>query len=158
MEIKLLPLHRLDELNKIYDMSCYEGFQETRKSNLESCKEICLVAEEEGQLVGELSIMTQNANIPVAVIPNKRMYFFGLRVLPEFQRRGIGTALMRSAIAMCVKRGIFEFTIGVENHNKDAHRLYERLGFKDYLENCSEMQYGKICKFNLMLLQVGVRT
>lgn len=154
MEIKALPIERLDELNKIYDMSRYENFQQTRKSNLESCKEICFVAEENGQLVGEISIMTENANIPVAVIPNKRMYFFGLRVLPEFQRKGIGTALMTYAISQCIKRGIFEFTIGVETENADAKRLYERLGFKNFLENCSEVQYGKVCKFDLLLLKI----
>lgn len=154
MEIKALPIERLDELNKIYDMSRYENFQQIRRGNLESCKEICFVAEENGQLVGEISIMTENANIPVAVIPNKRMYFFGLRVLPEFQRKGIGTALMTYAISQCIKRGIFEFTIGVETDNADAKRLYERLGFKSFLENCSEVQYGKVCKFDLLLLKV----
>ncbi|MDE7280771.1 MAG: GNAT family N-acetyltransferase, partial [Ruminiclostridium sp.] len=139
MVIRPLPIERLGELNQIYDMSKYENFQQIRKGNLESCKEICFVAEEEGRFVGEVSIMTENANIPAAVIPNKRMYFFGLRVLPQFRRRGIGTALMTCAISQCLKRGIFEFTIGVESDNADAKRLYERLGFKPFLENCSEV-------------------
>ncbi len=154
MEIKLLPIERLDELNGIYDMSRYEGFQDTRRGNLESCREVCVVAEENGRFVGELSIMTENSNIPVAVIPNKRMYLFGLRVLPEFQRRGIGTALLKYAAAMCVRRGIFEFTIGVECDNKDARRLYERLGFVTFLENCSETQFGRICRFDLLILKL----
>lgn len=154
MEIKLLPTERLDELNSIYDMTLLDGFRDTRKSNLESCREICFVAEEEGRFVGELSIMTQNANIPVAVIPNKRVYIFGIRVLPEFQRQGIGTALLRHAIGFCVKRGIFEFTIGVETDNKDARRLYDRFGFVTFLENCSEMQFGKMCRYDLLLLKL----
>lgn len=154
MEIKFLPIERLNELNEIYDMSRFENFQQIRKSNLESCKEICFVAEDNGKFVGEISIMTENANIPAAVIPNKRMYFFGLRVLPDFQRKGIGTALMTYAISRCMQRGIFEFTIGVETDNHDAKRLYERLGFKMFLENCSEMQYGRLCKFDLLMLKL----
>lgn len=154
MEIKLLPIERLDELNAIYDMTLIDGFRDTRKENLESCREICFVAEENGQLVGELSIMTQNANIPVAVIPNKRVYMFGLRVLPNFQRQGIGTALLQYAIGFCVRRGIAEFTIGVEIDNKDARRLYDRFGFVTFLENCSEMQFGKMCRYDLLLLKL----
>lgn len=152
MEIKLLPIERLDELNEIYDMHRYENFQETRRHNLESCKEICVVAEEEGKFVGELSIMTENANSPAAVIPNKRVYLFGLRVLPDYQRRGIGTALIRYAVSFCMRRGVFEFTIGVETKNDVARRLYEGLGFVNFLENCSEVQFGEMCRFNLLML------
>lgn len=154
MEIKLLPIERLDELNAIYDMTRYENFQVIRQSNLESCREICAVAEQEGKFVGELSMMTQNANIPAAVIPNKRVYLFGLRILPEFQRRGIGTALLEYAISLCVKRGIFEFTIGVEQDNEIARKLYKKLGFTPFLENCSEMQYGKMCRYDLLMLKL----
>ncbi|MBD5080587.1 MAG: GNAT family N-acetyltransferase [Ruminococcaceae bacterium] len=157
MVIRPLPVERLGELNEIYDMSQIENFQHIRRGNLESCKEICFVAEEDGRFVGEVSIMTENANIPAAVIPNKRMYFFGLRVLPDFRRKGIGTALMTCAISQCLKRGIFEFTIGVESDNADAKRLYERLGFKPFLENCSEVQFGKVCRFDLLMLKCNVR-
>ncbi len=155
MEIKLLPIERLDELNEIYDMHRYENFQETRRHNLENCTEICVVAEEKGKFVGELSIMTENANIPAAVIPNKRVYLFGLRVLPDYQRHGIGTALMRYAVSFCMQRGVFEFTIGVETKNDGARRLYERLGFVNFLENCSEVQFGEMCKFNLLMLNTN---
>ncbi len=157
MEIKALPIERLSELNRIYDMSKIEGFFDTRKSNLEACKELCFVAEEEGQLVGELSIMTQNANIPVAVIPNKRVYIFGMRVLPEFQRRGIGTALLNYSIGLCARRGVFEFTIGVETDNSGARRLYDRFGFVPFLENCTETQFGKQCKYDLLILKLDRR-
>lgn len=154
MEIKLLPVERLGELNNIYDMSRYENFQATRKNNLESCKEICVVAEEDGRFVGELSMMTENANIPAAVIPNKRIYLFGLRVLPDFRGQGIGTALLKYAVSLCVQRGIFEFTIGVETKNEGARRLYERLGFGMFLENCSEVQFGEMCRFDLLMLKL----
>lgn len=154
MEIKLLPVERLDELNAIYDMGRFANFQKTREENLRSCREICVVAEEQGSFVGEISIMTENSNIPVAVIPNKRMYLFGLRVLPEFRNMGIGTALLKYAINMSARRGIFEFTVGVETDNDIARRLYEKLGFVTLLENCSEMQHGRMCKYDLLMLKL----
>ena len=42
----------------------------------------------------------------------------------------------------------------METANKDARRLYERLGFNGFLENCSGMQFGEMCKFDLMLLKL----
>ena len=154
MELKLLPVERLDELNAIYDMSRFENFRQIREENLRSRREICVVAEEEGRFVGEISIMTENSNIPIAVIPNKRMYLFGLRVLPEWRNKGIGTALLKYAVTMSARRGIFEFTIGVETDNADARRLYEKFGFTTLLENCSEMQYGRMCRYDLLLLKL----
>ena len=154
MELKLLPVERLDELNAIYDMSRFENFRQIREENLRSRREICVVAEEEGRFVGEISIMTENSNIPIAVIPNKRMYLFGLRVLPEWRNMGIGTALLKYAITMSSRRGIFEFTICVETDNADARRLYEKFGFATLLENCSEMQYGRMCRYDLLLLKL----
>ena len=154
MELKILPVERLDELNAIYDMSRFENFQQTREENLRSRREICVVAEEEGRFVGEISVMTENANIPIAVIPNKRMYLFGLRVLPDFQNRGIGTALLKYAVTMCTRRGIFEFTIGVEEGNEIARKMYEKHGFVTLLENCSEMQYGRMCRYDLLMLKL----
>ena len=154
MKIMLLPTERLDELNEIYDMRRYEGFQDTRRHNLECCKEICAVASDKGKFVGEISIMTDNPNIPAAVIPGKRVYIFGLRVLPAYQNQGIGTSLVRYAVSFCAQRGVFEFTIGVETKNKRARRLYERLGFVNFLENCSNVQFGEICRFDLLILKL----
>ncbi len=125
MECYVLPLERFDELGSLFDM---KSFREKRFENLKTLREICVVAEEDGKLVGEINIMTENANIPAAVIPNKRIYLFGLRVLPEYRRMGIGTALVAFAVNTAVERGIFEFTIGVEKGNEQAKRLYAKLG------------------------------
>lgn len=154
MEIKFLPIERLNELNALYDMSCHKDFQSIREDNLKNCREICVVAENDGKFIGELSIMTQNANIPAAVVPNKRVYLFGFRVLPEFRGQGIGTRLIQFAVNFCTRRGIFEFTIGVESDNEAAKRLYSRIGFVPFLENCNEIQFGKMCRFDLLMLKL----
>lgn len=148
----ILPTERYNEMDALYTMSDFE--RKKRYENLCSRAEICIVAELDGKIVGELSIMTNNANIPAAVIPNRRVYLFGFRVLPEFQGQGIGKALLSNAIKTAASRGIFELTIGVENDNETAMHIYKEAGFVPFLENCSEMVNGKVCSYDLLLLVV----
>lgn len=150
-----MPIERFDELNALYDMDKIEGFRETRYKNLVCRREICVIAEQDGVIVGEISVMTENANIPVAVIPNHRLYLFGLRVKPDFRRQGIATALVRYVVALCVSRGIFEFTIGVEHDNIPAQNLYEQMGFRILLKDCSEKQGDEVCRYDLLLLNIA---
>lgn len=51
-----------------------------------------------------------------------------IEILPEFQGRGIGTAVVRSLIARCEREGK-PLTLHVFKTNTSALRLYERLGF-----------------------------
>jgi len=51
-------------------------------------------------------------------------------VVRERQRRGIGTALIRSAEAVAAEHGYEAVQLGVEDSNPDARRLYERLGYR----------------------------
>ena len=158
MKIMQLPLERFDEMDSLYDMTSVEGFREKRLENLKNCREICLVAEEKGEIIGEISIMTENINIPAAVIPNKRVYLFGLRVKEQFRRNGVGRQLLVNAISLCMKRGIFQFTIGVEKENSIARRFYESCGFYPLLENCVEMQQGRRCVYDLLYLDTREKT
>ena len=51
-------------------------------------------------------------------------------VAPELRGRGIGTALMRAAEAFASGYGSAAAELGVEDTNRDARRLYERLGYR----------------------------
>lgn len=151
MEYLILPISRFDELDGLYDMG---GFKQIRRDNLAACREICIVAQENGKLCGEISIMTANANIPAAVIPNRRVYLFGLRVLPEHRGKGVGAALVGEAVKLCASRGIHELTIGAEKSNPRARSLYERLGFAPFLTDCTERPDGKELNFDLLMLRL----
>jgi ribosomal protein S18 acetylase RimI-like enzyme len=52
----------------------------------------------------------------------------GIQLLPGFQRRGIGTAIIEDLKAQAAAAGV-SLDLGVEKDNPDARRLYERLGF-----------------------------
>jgi ribosomal protein S18 acetylase RimI-like enzyme len=51
-------------------------------------------------------------------------------VVREWQRQGIGTALIRSAEGVAADHGYQAVQLGVEDSNPDARRLYERLGYR----------------------------
>jgi ribosomal protein S18 acetylase RimI-like enzyme len=52
----------------------------------------------------------------------------GIQLLPDAQRRGIGTAIIEDLKAQAAAVGI-PVELGVEKDNPDARKLYERLGF-----------------------------
>ena len=53
-------------------------------------------------------------------------------ILPEFQRRCIGTALLHACFERLRSRGYRQVSLTVTDENSDAIRLYERLGFRTY--------------------------
>lgn len=53
-----------------------------------------------------------------------------LAVLPEFRRRGVGSALLERALAEGVRLGARRATLEVRRSNDTALRLYSRAGFE----------------------------
>jgi ribosomal protein S18 acetylase RimI-like enzyme len=53
----------------------------------------------------------------------------GVQLLPRFQRRGIGTAIIEDLKAQAAAAGV-PLSLGVEKDNPGARTLYERLGFR----------------------------
>jgi ribosomal protein S18 acetylase RimI-like enzyme len=61
----------------------------------------------------------------------------GIQLLPGFQRRGIGTAVVEDLKAQATAAGV-PLHLGVEKDNPGARRLYERLGFRHAGEDDQE--------------------
>ena len=53
-------------------------------------------------------------------------------ILPEFQGRRIGTAMLHACFEKLRTRGYRQLSLTVTDENLDAIRLYERLGFRTY--------------------------
>jgi ribosomal protein S18 acetylase RimI-like enzyme len=60
-------------------------------------------------------------------------------VARPFQRRGIGTSLVRAVESLAAEQGYRSVELGVEDSNPDARRLYERLGYRSVARN--DFQY-----------------
>ena len=59
---------------------------------------------------------------------DEQIRLLDIALLPEFQNRGVGTALLRRLMDQALKSGkILRHMVFVLNN--DAHRFYERLGF-----------------------------
>ncbi len=56
------------------------------------------------------------------------MYLSGLYLLPQYQRQGIGSTIMRELFAEAQSHNV-PIRLRVLNVNSQARRLYERLGF-----------------------------
>ena len=54
----------------------------------------------------------------------------GMGLLPEARRRGIGSRLLRKAIAHCRRRGIEKIELQVYASNRAARALYREFGFR----------------------------
>jgi len=61
----------------------------------------------------------------------------GIQLLPGFQRRGIGTALITELKAQAAAAGL-PLELEVEKDNPQAHKLYQRLGFRQVGETGQE--------------------
>lgn len=59
---------------------------------------------------------------------DQRIDVVELEILPEYQRKGIGTQILQDIIDEYVEKGK-RIGIGCFKINRDAKRLYERLGF-----------------------------
>ncbi|HYX93159.1 MAG TPA: GNAT family N-acetyltransferase [Myxococcaceae bacterium] len=66
-----------------------------------------------------------------------------LELLPEFQRRGVGTKLMNQVLEVARARGV-AVRLQVLRTNPGARRLYERLGFVVVGQTATHLQMTKI--------------
>jgi ribosomal protein S18 acetylase RimI-like enzyme len=60
----------------------------------------------------------------------RRLYIHHMAVLPEYQNRGIGKALLKEALAIAKATG-YQAKLEVHQDNPAARHLYSSLGFKD---------------------------
>jgi L-amino acid N-acyltransferase YncA len=54
----------------------------------------------------------------------------GMGLLPEMRGRGLGSRLLRKAIALCRRRGIEKIELQVYAGNRPARALYRKFGFR----------------------------
>lgn len=89
---------------------------EALRADSEFDRDLCFVAKAEGEVVGFCLCWTSS-------------FVKDLVVAPEQQGRGIGEALLLTALAALQARGAAEVRLKVVTGNAGARRLYARLGF-----------------------------
>ncbi len=75
-----------------------------------------------------IQIEGQDAGVLVVEHRDQQLYLSLIELLPEYQGRGVGTAIITDLIYQARQSNQF-VTLHVLKSNKAARRLYERLGF-----------------------------
>ncbi|WP_425484780.1 GNAT family N-acetyltransferase [Flexivirga oryzae] len=84
------------------------------------------VVESQGRVIGRIRIERDEAMVDGRTV--RRITLCGLQLDPTVQRRGIGTAIVKTLQhEVSVTDGVLD--LGVEHDNPGARRLYDRLGF-----------------------------
>ena len=82
---------------------------------------------------GTLILATYNGTAAGAAWVNhdfRRLYIHHMGVLPDYQNRGIGKALLQEALAIASETG-YQAKLEVHNTNQAARHLYSSMGFTD---------------------------
>ena len=86
-----------------------------------------IVAELDGEVIGTLHLMFLPS---VSFQGGLRAQIESVRVDKRFQSQGIGSEMMKWAMERARQRGAHAVQLTTHKSRLDAHRFYERLGFK----------------------------
>jgi GNAT superfamily N-acetyltransferase len=86
-----------------------------------------IVVENDGEVIGTLQLIFLPS---ISFQGGLRAQVESVRVDKRFQNRKIGSQLMEHAIQVAKARSAHVMQLTTHNTRKDAHRFYERLGFK----------------------------
>ena len=92
-------------------------------------RRLVLVAEYDGYAVGTVSLEWNSTHYRT-IRGQHSAHISNLVVRPAHQRQGIGRALVEAAEEAAHARGYNVVTIGVDQPNRYARRLYERWGYQ----------------------------
>jgi RimJ/RimL family protein N-acetyltransferase len=91
-------------------------------------KVLPIVAEKDSQIIGDATLHLNEHGW------QKHMAEIRCVVSKDFQKKGLGTALMRELVARAEEKGIVKLYAYMMTSQKSAQRAFERLGFKKEAE------------------------
>lgn len=101
-------------------------------------------------LIGEIRVAYNKENTVFAQ-KGTRAYLYAFRILKDYRSKGFGSYLLSNVISILKCNGYTEFTIGVEDDNPIAKKLYKDFGFDIFLDRISEEYQGDSYEYNLYL-------
>jgi len=109
-------------------------------------KRIVLLAEINNQPVGTIQLIFEGSNKEHADGKNIA-HLHHLKVHKTFCKRGIGETLTRKVEEIAKQKGFKRMTVGVDDDNPYARRLYEKWGYK-----LLQIEPGRTKKLKLFIL------
>jgi GNAT superfamily N-acetyltransferase len=148
-KITISELAKLAELFTAFDN---DAFIAQRREEIESGEADIFTFEQNGRMIAEITVYYYDTDGDLDFAERgKRAYLSALRVLPEYQKRGLAQSLTTQVLTELRKSGYSEATIGVEDDNDIAKHIYSKLGFTTLVKRCSETFQVDTFDFNLYL-------
>ena len=104
-------------------VSYYSAYEEINKDRNHEL----IVAEMNGEVIGTLHLMFLPS---ISFQGGLRAQIESVRIDAKYQNQGIGSELMKWAVERARTRGAHIAQLTTHKSREDAHRFYERLGFK----------------------------
>ncbi|MDD5189798.1 MAG: GNAT family N-acetyltransferase [Dehalococcoidales bacterium] len=81
-----------------------------------------------GSLIGGAAVAYNTPGVHMLFGRNDLAALWDIRVLPEYKRKGIGSALFRSAVKWAKERNCSQLSVETQNINVPACRFYQKQG------------------------------
>jgi ribosomal protein S18 acetylase RimI-like enzyme len=107
-------------LERVLSEQCYEETMEAFGRQLSWDSELVLVASVDDEIAGMI----------IGTIDNNRGYYYRVAVHPDYQRQGIGKALIGALRQRFESRNVTKIMITADEHNEPILSLYESLGYR----------------------------
>lgn len=125
--VRMLADDELGSQREVYDEPLPESYYTAFEQLDQDANHELAVAESSGKVVGTLHLMFLPS---LSYQGGVRAQIESVRVDRECQNKGIGSRMMKWAIERARQRGAHIVQLTTHNSRADAHRFYERLGFK----------------------------
>jgi ribosomal protein S18 acetylase RimI-like enzyme len=152
MNFHKITISELTKLAELFTAFDNEAFIAQRHKEIESGETGIFAFEQDDRMIAEITVYYYDTDGDLDFAESgKRAYLSALRVLPEYQGRGLAQSLTTQVLAELRKLGYSEATIGVEDDNDIAKHIYSKLGFITLVKRCSETFQVDTFDFNLYL-------
>jgi ribosomal protein S18 acetylase RimI-like enzyme len=106
-------------LNNVLSESCYDETMKAFAKQLSWDSELVLVAVEQDQVVGVI----------IGTIDRNNGYYYRIAVAPDYQRKGIGKAMIAALKVRFTQRKVKKIMVTVDMHNELILPIYESAGY-----------------------------
>ncbi len=125
--VRLLADDELGSQREKYEEPLPQSYYEAFKQIAADPNHLLIVAESDGQVIGTLHLMFLPS---ISYQGGLRAQVESVRVDKECRNLGIGSRMMEWTIERARQRGAHAMQLTSHLTRKDAHRFYEKLGFK----------------------------
>jgi len=124
--VRMLADDELGSQREVYQESLPDSYYAAFGQITNDSNHQLMVAESNGRVVGTLHLMFLPS---ISFQGGLRAQVESVRVDKEIRNAGIGSEMIKWAITCAKERGAHVVQLTTHLSRKDAHRLYERLGF-----------------------------